>query len=77
MKNPFKKVYTAYIYMKSGSVIVLDKVSEIDFTHDENSITSMTLLQSNKAINTLRVPSISLRQIEAIVKHKPHWTLFY
>lgn len=76
MYNPFKKVYTAHIYMKSGNVLVLDKVSDIGFNYLDD-ITRIELSQSKKAVNKLRVQSIALNQIEAIVNHKPHWTLFY
>lgn len=77
MYNPFKKVYTAHIYMKSGNVLVLDKVSDISFKYLNSDITHIELSQSKKAVNKLRVQSIALNQIEAIVNHKPHWTLFW
>ena len=77
MKNPFKKVFTAHIFMKSGNVLILDKVSEINIKYIGNEIMSLNISQSKKVDVELFAASLALDQIEAIVRRDQRRTLFY
>ena len=64
------KLCSISIYMKSGSVIVLDAVDDFEFSSKPGGgITRMVLAQHSKAKNRMLVKTIELDQIEAVVRH--------
>jgi hypothetical protein len=67
----FEKIYTVIFYMKSGNVIVCDKVRS--GTISINSVGAVAIRdfnQSKNAENALQLASIALDQIEAITTTK-------
>lgn len=71
------QVKTMHIYMKSGNVIEIDKVKDIEIDIVGNEITRFNIDRSTKAKNLLFVSSLNLSQIEAIVTVKVSYMLFY
>lgn len=73
----FVKVYTANFYMKSGNVIVCDKVKSCTVTTNmSGNINGIKeFKQSSKAENALLLSSIDLNQIEAVTTGKFEWIL--
>lgn len=63
----FRGGYTLEIYMKSGSVIVLDGIRDYKFVADSLAVTSFSIERTNCKRNLL-VPTIILSQIEAICR---------
>lgn len=61
---------TLTIYLRSGSEIVLDRVTEWTIKNQGNEIVSISLTQSRWAKRKLLVKTIDLSQIVAITKSK-------
>lgn len=73
----FTKARTHYFHMKSGNVIVLDKVVDFEIVYVGNLITKMFgWKQSKRAINKLFLASLDLSQIEAITSSKQYYILW-
>lgn len=60
------------IHMRSGNVIILDRVHELKWTYNtgDGLITRLSVEQSPKARTKLLVTTIQLDQIEAITREK-------
>jgi hypothetical protein len=63
---------TLKIYMKSGNVLKVDKVEEWEARYKEDNITYLSVTQTTKGFfkckNELKVGTVSLNQIEAIIQ---------
>lgn len=66
------KVMTLKIYMKSGNILKVDKVTEWKVQYQEDNITYLSVTQTTKGFfkckNHLQVETVSLNQIEAIIQ---------
>lgn len=70
-KNLFKKTIKVTFYMKSGNVIVLDRVDPgTTFTYYGNSITGISYWKQWSPKNKMFLGTLDLSQIEAVVSSK-------
>jgi adenosylmethionine-8-amino-7-oxononanoate aminotransferase len=61
------KVQTIRLYMRSGNVILIDKVLTCNWRYHGDTITSFSMTQRSDARHNLQVQSLNLSQIEAMV----------
>lgn len=67
VKHWFTKLYTLEIYMKSGNMIMINRVTEYTVSANSDSVTKLSLTQVGGG-RKLLVTTIDLDQIEAIVQ---------